>query len=188
MAYVFSSIEVKEDDNRLSQLALSSLWIKETNEIFESDDRAYLIPKQTHFGRHSSSSTEKSADCQQDQPVTSGATGVPGFPDFPSIWRGEEGYRRRTHCINNGPKEATAYEAKANRKDGRRIIGIRRQAVNTSGMIARIKKKGKAQKKQASTIRRVSATKHRRYRLLKHNGDKQSMAAVRRGLASISFS
>lgn len=93
-----------EDDQVLSNLMSTSLNVSLTKEVLNFNNVDYLLPKKLHGlalykieeeGRSNTSSennggasTTPTASNHKEQEKT----GVPGFPDFPDCWSGEEGW------------------------------------------------------------------------------------------------
>lgn len=115
---------------------------------------------------------------QQKVEASSGDKGVPGFPEFPPFWFGEEGFvswqRNKCSTTNLAKK-------KSNPKVGRRQTQIRREAVNRAGLV----KRRRAGIRDTLRLRAIKKSEDRKRRLhmLKH---KRQMVALRKSLASLS--
>jgi hypothetical protein len=82
-----------------------------------------------------------------------GQNGVPGFPDFPKFWCGEEGWvvwkrNKSKSKVNQKPKKVEIWKKQ---------IRIRREAVNREGTA-----KIKVRKKSDDRKKRLQRLKHRR--------------------------
>jgi hypothetical protein len=173
-------------DDTLSQLASSSLFISTTREILKCDDKAYALPSKSHAGLYSTSTSLLATKDSKWSNSSSAKDGVPGFPDFPSSWCGEEGFVVWTR-IPAGEKRSQ----QAN-KNHRRIV---RQAVNAAGIsLPRAassnhdkadKQAVKAGKQAAKAVRKAKKVIKRKKTLQKRH-QKQQMKALSRGLASLS--
>jgi hypothetical protein len=171
-------------DEALSQLASSSLSIVTSREIVKFETR-YALPSKSHAGLYGYSSSLLDTDATMNDSKSNSSsakdTGVPGFPDFPDCWGGEEG--GVVVWMRNPPSASAKGNEKRAQSKNRRIV---RQAVNAAGIsISRAKSNDKADKKAAKAVRKAKKVSKRRKTLQKRH-QKQQMKELSHGLSSLS--
>jgi hypothetical protein len=191
-----SSSTTASVDEDLSKLTSSSLSISLTKEITQcgGPDSNIVFPKQLHgVGLYNNTLTDDVSMSTLPMPSAQKEEGVPGFPDFPSFWCGEEGWAvwkktdvRKEHASKKTNEEATATDAAACKAP----VRLRRQAVNTAGIIKHKRRNGKQSWKQpkAKVQQRTTKKTERRRKVLQKLKHKRQMVALRRGLSSLSCS
>ena len=117
-----------------------------------------------------------------DTQATKVQPGVPGFPDFPACWMGEEGNR----VVENDDEEEEERErqlilaeARALKEAAQRVRhrrSLKRRAVNKFGIGTTYKEKAKAHKRGS-----VNA----RYRTRKMRGNRQEIEQLRQGMKAM---
>lgn len=166
-------------DNDLSRLASSKFFITKTILPTSASDEE-LCGTEKQLGTEQPKKATQLRLCQQkrSQSQSQQQQGVPGFPDFPSFWAGEEGwvFWKRTGI-------ASKQSAKLARVASRHTNPLRREAANKAG----IKSKQKVCRNTAVTkevkVRKKSQDKKKRILKIR---DKRQMVALRRSLSSLS--
>ena len=173
-------------DDDLSKLTSSSLSISLTKEISKCGDSNIVFPKERH-GLYSNTLSDVGMSTQP--PKDEKEVGVPGFPDFPSFWFGEEGWvvwKRTNRREKNSDEKKTL---QACRMQELRLT--RRQPVNLAGMTTRHKRRERKQswkKPKAKIQQRTTKQTERRRKVLQKLKHRRQMAKLNRGLASLSCS
>mmetsp|Transcript_20141 Transcript_20141/g.28532 ORF Transcript_20141/g.28532 Transcript_20141/m.28532 type:complete len:129 (+) Transcript_20141:1-387(+) len=125
--------------------------------------------------------TNQTIDNSSCTKAGSGAGGVPGFPDFPAFWTGEEGGKRLRKKLKSQIRVATQAKSKQKWSSNKKRPSIKRSSVNVflhrSRQQKQIRKEQKHQKR-IKTLKRIEQKKQR----------KQDMAELNRKLSTFKFS
>lgn len=174
----------QNEDDDLAEFVSKSLNIGE-NEISKLDMTSYKLPTKTHSGLYCNTLLDCSMKKNEDRPRSPpplGKKGVPGFPDFPTFWEGEEGGARTKDSSNENQqswKEAIVqYQQKhkmsrcrhrrrtRNKHCSSTTRKIIRKSVNhqhiSAGKLHKISLKEERRKKKLNTILKMAKKKQLR--------------------------
>jgi hypothetical protein len=179
-------------DEDLSQLTASTLTISQTKEITKCSDIDFQLPKKLHAGLYEykfeyEDQQRKSTLMLGDSSTMSGPEeGVPGFPDFPDCWCGEEGW---AVWEKTAKKEyETSKKAWRRNKATTRRMRLQRPAVNAVGL--RKSSSSSAAAAAAAFEMKPSRPKahkaDRRRKMLQQLPHKRQMIALQKSLKSLS--
>jgi hypothetical protein len=167
-----SNPKMSQVDEELARVATASFWIG-SKDVISYDETASTIPpfKTRHQGLYSCSS----GDCAIVVSEKEKEIGVPGFPDFPAFWIGEEG---GAHTRQKLTKAITKGRTKRAERKNRRMI---RKAVNitphkgNSTFNFIVAKREQRMERRREMMKRIETKRKRQ----------KNMADISRGLASL---
>ena len=186
---------INETDADLSQVMSMCLMISQTKEITQIDTSSCRLPTKVHPGLYKRCGKTLYVDTSIDALIPDPAppiqkhTGVPGFPDFPEGWCGEEGlssWRRVPPNSTNTTQRRQRAEDIQKAHQNMVLRRFKRQPVNVAGLRKR-PPRTKAGNEQAAASAKTKPHKCDRRRLivqqLRHQRD---MASLRKSLKSLS--
>jgi hypothetical protein len=189
------SVNNETEDHHLSQMVSTSLTISQTKEITKIDTSAYRLPNKLHAGLY-----EKRRGCNlhvdtsimaellpDGTPPIRNNNGVPGFPDFPDSWCGEEGWATWQRIPPNAATNKTQRRQRAEdiqqAHQSMVLRHIKRQAVNVAGLSKRPPRTKAGYK--PSTAKTKPHKLDRRRKIVKQLRHRREMASLRKNLKAL---
>jgi hypothetical protein len=178
-------------DEDLSQLTASTLTISQTKEITECSDIDFQLPKKLHAGlyeykfEHEYQQRKRTLMLADSSTRDGSEEGVPGFPDFPDCWCGEEGWAvwEKTATKENETRKKAWRRNKATTRRMRlqrpavNVVGLRKSSSSAAGAAAGFETKPSKPKAHKAARRR---------KMLQQLPHKRQMIALQKSLKSLS--
>jgi len=194
-SYVVSQGFTSSEDDDLARACATALHLGPT-EVVKSDATAYNLPKTTHKGMYYSTCRDSQMNFASPQ-INSLApnetnNGVPGFPDFPFFWTGEDGGSKLRKKLKEQIRSCNSKAKRQRLGSECKKVKITRKVVNTYGTLAahiveNAKHRGRVHKKMKKS-RRKEKRDLAKAKFEKKRQMKKDMKQLRKSLALLNCS
>ena len=181
------------DEEDLSHMISTSLTISQTKEITKIDTSSFCFPKKVHHGLYERLGKTLYVDTSltatipdEAPPIRNNNNGVPGFPEFPDSWCGEEGWATWQRVPPNTTNKTQRRQLAEEIQKGHQSMvlkRLRRQAVNVAGLPKRPSRTKTGYK--PATAKSKTHKLDRRRKMVQQLRHRREMASLRKNLKAL---